>query len=472
MVKNSVASVEGVNVPMKKQQYRGLPTMTDMKTAGIGPYFQQFLLDLHPKRLSRVGKWTDMVSRYSSEDFPLEAACNDTGSRETLRRRVVKGPPQQFRWMAWSALRSLSYRLSESAYEDLSLSDPDIEAKISKDLDRTFPDEAYFNQGEGQKVLFRILSKYAQKHQSVSYCQGMNFIVGFMLMVSGGREVEVFYMLEDLMESFQGLYTPGFPYLRQCLYVFSHMVQKRLPQIAEALDRLEIGYELWAAKWFMTLYTATLPLNVTVRIWDLLMTDGAISLFRAGMTLLRTLQTEVIGHEIEDVIVCFNSLGTREFKTEELLKLISRSKFSGKHLRHFERMYRKEVPEEKEQPLSPRQPRISTGSAESKNPPASTSVSSGAFESLSSASSPGKAHSSKVPTLPSILRAHCDMEDYEEGEEEDVEEEEPVNARDVLEDLLQDQNCSLISLNSLSNLPRPKSPEVDKMIDFVRGLPY
>lgn len=468
MVKNSVASVEGVNVPMKKQQYRGLPTMTEMKTVGIGPYFLP--LDQNPKRLSRVGKWTDMVSRYSSEDFPLEAACNDVGGRETVRRRVGKGPPQQFRWLAWTALRSLSYRLSESAYEDLGPSDPDIEAKISKDLDRTFPDEAYFRSGEGQKVLLRILSKYAQKHPGVSYCQGMNFLVGFMLMVSGGREVEVFYMLEDLMESFQGFYMPGFPYLRQCLYVFSHMVQKRLPQIAEALDRLEVGYEVWAAKWFMTLYTATLPLQVTVRIWDLLMTDGVISLFRAGMTLLRTLQTEIIGHDIEDVMDCFDGLGKREFKTEELMKLVCRSKFSGKHLRRFERMYRKEVPEEKEQPLSPRQPRISTGSAESKNPPASTSVSSGAFESWSSTSSPAKLHSSKVPTLPSILRAHCDMEDYEE--EEDVEEEEPVNARDVLEDLLQDHNSSLISLNSLSNLPRPKSPEVDKMIDFVSRLPY
>jgi hypothetical protein len=475
MVKNSVA-VEGVNVPMKKQQYHGLLSMTEMKTTGIGPYFQQIEFDRNPKRLSRVGKWTDMISRYSGEDFPLEAACNDSGTREKLRKRVVKGPPQQFRWLAWSALRSLSYRVSESAYEDLTLADPDIEAKINKDIDRTYPDEAYFTLGEGQKVLFRILSKYAHKHASVSYCQGMNFIVGFMLLVSGGREVEVFYMLEDLMETFKGFFLPGFPYLRQCLFVFSHMVQKRLPQVHEALERLGVGYEAWATKWFMTLYTVVLPLTVSARIWDLLMTDGVLSLFRAGMTLLRIMQTEVIGHELEDVMGSFDGLSKREFKTEELVKLICRSKFAGKNLRHFERMYRKEVPEEKEQPVSPRQPRISTGSADSKNPAASTSVSSGTFESsmqsVSSVSSPGKPHSSKVPNLPSILRTYYDMEDYEEGEGEDLEEEEPVNARDVLEDMLQDQNCSLISLDSLSNLPRPKSREVDKMMEFVSRLPH
>ena len=484
MVKNSVASVEGVNVPMKKQFYHSLPSMTDMKTSSIGPYFQEPVFIRDPKRINRIGKWTDLLSRYSNEDFPLEAACNDSGVRETVRKRVIKGPPQQFRWLAWTAVRSLSYRISESAYDNLPLADPDIEFKIRKDMDRTFPGEEYFAQGEGQTVLQRILSKYARKHEGVTYCQGMNYIVGFMLMVSGGREVEVFYMLEDLMESFKGLFTPGFPYLRQCLYVFSQMLQKRLPQVYACFSSLEIGLETWATKWFLTLFTCVLPLHVTVRVWDLLLTEGAITLFRTGMALLRTLQTELIGREIEEVMECLEGLGKREFRTEELVKLICRSKFSEKHLRQYERMYRKLGREEGEFALSPRQPRVSTTdsdsllshSEESKNPPASTSVSSSIYDSatqsVSSGSSPSKVFSSKVPNLPSIVRKYYDMPDLEdEDEEADIEEDEPVNARDVLEDLLQDPNCSIISLSSLSNLPCPNPREVDKMIDFVSRLP-
>ena len=476
MVKNSVGTVQSVALPIKKAQYHNLPSLTEMKVTGIGPFFKEQALTGGLKRDSRVSKWSAMMTRFAYDDFPLEAAFNDASTRDTLKRRIVKGPPQQFRWQAWTAVRSLSYRISETAYEELQLAEEHIETKIAKDVGRTFPEEAYFQEKLGLDTLARVLSKFARKHEGVSYCQGMNFIVGFMLLVSGGREVEVFYMLEDLMESFRGMFTPGFPYLRQCTFVLSHLVQKRLPHVWEALERTGMGSESWTTKWFMTLYTAVTPFIVTVRIWDLLITEGVASLFKVGMAILRTVQMEIIGHELEDVVACFEGLKAHPFNPDELVKQVCRSKFNNKHLRHFERLYRQENPEERDYPSSPK-PIKRADSQESKEVVSSTSVSTHTFDPTQSVGSSVDSlkKQTQVPNLPSILRTYCEMEDYGEadGELEDLgDDEEPVNARDVLEDLLQDQNCSILSLESISNLPRKKAPEVDKMISFVNKLPY
>ena len=64
---------------------------------------------------------------------------------------------------------------------------------LKKDLNRTFPNHPYFDlkkQGNfGQAALERVLGKFAGKHDSIGYCQGMNFLAGFLLMASGGSEI-------------------------------------------------------------------------------------------------------------------------------------------------------------------------------------------------------------------------------------------------------------------------------------------
>ena len=57
----------------------------------------------------------------------------------------------------------------------------------------------------------------------VGYCQSMNFMVGFLLMVSGGREKESFWVFNAIvsnhlveppyMDGLTGFYENGFPIL-------------------------------------------------------------------------------------------------------------------------------------------------------------------------------------------------------------------------------------------------------------------
>lgn len=74
---------------------------------------------------------------------------------------------------------------------------------IDKDLNRTFPAHPYFSFEKygiiGQKALRNILAAYAVYMPEVGYCQSMNFIAGLILMVSGSREKEAFWVLTALL---------------------------------------------------------------------------------------------------------------------------------------------------------------------------------------------------------------------------------------------------------------------------------
>jgi len=74
---------------------------------------------------------------------------------------------------------------------------------IDKDLNRTFPALPYFSlerYGEvGQKALRNILQAIAVYKPKVGYCQSMNFLVGFLLMISGSHEKEVFWVFAALL---------------------------------------------------------------------------------------------------------------------------------------------------------------------------------------------------------------------------------------------------------------------------------
>jgi hypothetical protein len=69
---------------------------------------------------------------------------------------------------------------------------------IEKDINRSFPYHPYFNVAEfgniGQKALRNVLAAYSVQNPVVGYCQSMNFMVGFLLMVSGSREKETFWV--------------------------------------------------------------------------------------------------------------------------------------------------------------------------------------------------------------------------------------------------------------------------------------
>jgi hypothetical protein len=72
-----------------------------------------------------------------------------------------------------------------------------------------------------------ILSAFSVYNEKVGYCQSMNFVVGFILLMNGGNEKEAFWLFATLsktsnlstdypkMEGLKGFYKQDFPLLHQ-----------------------------------------------------------------------------------------------------------------------------------------------------------------------------------------------------------------------------------------------------------------
>lgn len=332
--------------PTKKTMYAGQLSLLDMKTACVGPYFLNLTLPAPTQK--RLAKWLTMMNAASQTPFPLEET-----DQVLLRARVKKGPPQSVRWQAWIALRKLSVRISEQDYLALPVTATD--ASLDKDLSRTFPSEPYFQVGNGQEVLKRVLGKLAGKHVEVGYCQGLNFVAGFMLLVSGGNEVETFYLLEDFLYSMQlsGLYSPDFTYLKQCMFVLAQLLHTRLPRVSSALEEHGVGPDCWMARWFLSLFVPVLPLSVVIRIWDYVLVDGPLALFKTAVALLSQAREELLS--LEGLAEFFSGLAERNLSAEKLIRRMDRLKFTDAHLKTLERLWKQNHSENLEKPIKEKQ---------------------------------------------------------------------------------------------------------------------
>ena len=230
------------------------------------------------------------------------------------------GPPESFRWISWLICSNLPIERSKSFYLSL-LNTPlkqEIDIQIKKDLNRTLTGFNFNNiLDETQVILYNILKAFSNIDPEVSYCQGMNFIVGFLLIISDFNELDTFYLLISLFSNtysdnigIRGFYLEGFPFLNAYVYIYMDLFSKNCPILKKHFDNLEIPEEVWISKWFRTLFTLTLPFNFCVRIWDCILVNGLDFLLNFTLALMKYMEQDLLKlNDLFDVIEYFKKMG-------------------------------------------------------------------------------------------------------------------------------------------------------------------
>jgi hypothetical protein len=234
-------------------------------------------------------------------------------------KRVYKSPPESLRWLSWLISSEVPRDRSEELFNH-HLKQPidnKVDVQIKKDLNRTLSEIYDINPNDTQNHLYRVLRTFSSIDKTVGYCQGMNFIAGFLLLISDFNEVDSFYMMLNLFsETFsdnfgiRGFFTEDFPLLNAYLYVFDHYFEKEFPLLFNHFKELEIPHEVWIAKWFQTLYTICLPFNILIRFWDCLFSSGLQFLISFSLALVQQLEIDLLKlTDAFDVIDYFKKMG-------------------------------------------------------------------------------------------------------------------------------------------------------------------
>lgn len=193
----------------------------------------------------------------------------------------------------------------EEGYERLATETSPYENLIGKDIGRSFPNVEMFRDpsGEGQLMLGKVLNAFSLYDEKIGYCQGLGFVVGPLLMHMGDRET--FCVLVRLMEQYdlRSCFLPDLSGLHLRIYQFQQLLSRHLPRVTAHLESLQVE-PLYVSQWFLSFFGVTCPLPMLLRIYDVILTEGASeTLMRVALSLMRRNQEKIMKClEFEDVM--------------------------------------------------------------------------------------------------------------------------------------------------------------------------
>ncbi|WYZ35305.1 hypothetical protein EsH8_I_001581 [Colletotrichum jinshuiense] len=301
----------------------------------------------------RRKKWTAFLKENNimtnrPQRFPPHSA--------KAKRFVRKGIPPEWRGAAWFYYAGGPAILAKHSglYDTLlqkKAKDVDVEA-IERDLHRTFPDNVRFKPAsmaskpnteparDGQSTeesedgakdepeiitaLRRVLHAFAIYNPRIGYCQSLNFLAGLLLLFLDSEE-QAFWLLNVITR----LYLPGTHEMslegsKVDLGVLMNAIRESMPAVwAKIGDDMEADpnavrpakpvkkprarrknqpsissnhlppITLCMTAWFMSCFIGTLPIESTLRVWDVFFYEGSKTLFRIALTIFKLGENEV-----------------------------------------------------------------------------------------------------------------------------------------------------------------------------------
>ena len=147
-----------------------------------------------------------------------------------------------------------------------------INIQIKKDITRTFSDTSY--QTEKNLNILKNLMIFTSSLTKDGYCQGMNFIVGFILTVTNFDEIKSYYILKNIFPQIKGYFETGFPLLKKNINLFYKLFCKLYPKLNSHFAKHDVYAQFWVGRWLQTLFILSLPFDELCFIWDLLLIKG------------------------------------------------------------------------------------------------------------------------------------------------------------------------------------------------------
>lgn len=289
---------------------------------------------------NRKTKWEELFAEYGLShtdpvEFPPKAA--------KVKRFVKKGIPPELRGPAWFWYAGgyvhmhqnpgLYERLVERAFGEPSNDDKE---HIERDLHRTFPDNIHFkpdippdsdsnssNDGSSNpkhrsyaaetqvvQALRRVLYAFSLHNPKIGYTQSLNFIAGLLLLFL--PEEKAFWMLHIITSTYlPGTHEISLEGANVDLWILMVLLKETMPaaytKVASSnattarskppaittTTRLP-DITLGLTNWLMSLFIGSLPLETTLRVWDVLFYEGSRTFFRVALAIMKSSEKDIL----------------------------------------------------------------------------------------------------------------------------------------------------------------------------------
>ena len=273
------------------------------------------------KDIKKQNKNDDILKNYS--DQKIEYGIGEYGQSQKSKyiERLKKGPPDCFRWTSWCISNNLPTDRDNIIYENYTNMSLEKENKdrIIRDIERTFSDKNIEKEKlrKMETSLYKVLKAFWNLDKEIGYCQGMNLLVGFLLILSDFNERDTFYLLASNFSdtfklrrkyeyNFRGLFYDEFPLLHFLNFTFEILLAHHVRDLKDHLENLGISIDFWMGKWFQTVFTIILPINWCKRLWDNIFADNILFMVKFGIAFSMMIKDDILKMEEEvDVLNYF-----------------------------------------------------------------------------------------------------------------------------------------------------------------------
>ena len=121
-------------------------------------------------------------------------------------------------------------------------------------------------------------------------------------------ETRVFKMMCALItrNGMDQMWSPGMPGLKIKIHQLNEILQLKLPRLHRHMEEEGLMPDFFASKWFLTLHTYTLPLQLVCIVWDAFVMDGWKAIFRGGLALLKQREVRLLELDMGEIATLFN----------------------------------------------------------------------------------------------------------------------------------------------------------------------
>ena len=245
--------------------------------------WMKLLFDITKDDLDSIEKLNNKIEQIKSKKLTKEYFINNIRKNifksKNINKLINYGIPPNLRLFIWDIIISEKYNnFKIFNYEEelkeyrILLSKNKPNPQINKDINRTFIKEEDILPSKIQ-ILKNVLNCINVYNKS-GYCQGMNYIVGFLLKITNFNEIMTFYFFKNILKDIKGYFEENLPLLNANVKIFENYFYQLYPKIYKHFQKYEIINEFYITKWLQTLLTMSLPFEELCIIWDILLIRG------------------------------------------------------------------------------------------------------------------------------------------------------------------------------------------------------
>ena len=263
----------------------------------------KYLFDISNEDLNSIQAFNMKIESYKKRSLSKEFFKNNIKKylfkNKAFNKLLNYGIPQNFRFFIWDIVLSekynnqkfFNYDQQKIEYNSI-LQNKVNNPQIEKDVHRTFMIELEQTKNNIQSL--RNILNCINRYNSSGYCQGMNYIVGYLLKLTKFDEVKAFYIFKSILPDIKGYFEVGFPLLKKNNNLFSQLFKQSYPKLYNHFKKYDIVNEFWVGKWLQTLFTLSLPFEELNVIWDVLLIRGFDFIIYICLALVQFLEKDLL----------------------------------------------------------------------------------------------------------------------------------------------------------------------------------